>query len=504
MHTVNQFYSLIKATFYLFFFLTLFIQKGLAQSICTNDTFVSIANAPIADLFRTVKSGNEVFVFSQQQSNKYDVNSNNWYSINQMPTPRADFGAAEVNGVVYCMGGFSASNGWSNKNEAYTIATNSWSTKANLPIAIAGCYSVSLNNKVYVLGGSLGNTVTSFYEYNPTTNQYITLANPLQHRMHTNLIVYNSKIYLVGGYFYNGNYTSINLLDEYDPLTNSWTPKAPLPSNLFNAGVTIYDNKLYVFGGTNTAPNWTPLNSLYVYSFNSNSWTSINSMPMSRSSLEAQTINDKVYLFGGKSTLSATTNTCFKYYCNTPVNLPVELINLSAFCDENSRSIRWQTASEMNTAVFEVEKSRDGIKWSLFETVQAAGNSTQLLNYSIQDDDENKQSIVYYRLNQKDINGTSKLYGPISSNCAIEKDFSTTIYPNPTMGNFVLNISNPQDEHVAICVIDMLGHEITTVNSNLSLGENLIPMTLSNLNKGFYVINLKSNSYDQSMKLIIE
>lgn len=141
---------------------------------------------------------------------------------------------------------------------------------------------------------------------------------------------------------------------------------------------------------------------------------------------------------------------------------------------------------------------------TIWNGVQAAGNSTQLLNYSIQDDDENKQSIVYYRLNQKDINGTSNLYGPISSNCAIEKDFSTTIYPNPTMGNFVLNISNPQDEHVAICVIDMLGHEITTVNNNLTIGENLILLTLANLNKGFYVINLKSNSYHQSIKLIIE
>jgi hypothetical protein len=158
----------------------------------------------------------------------------------------------------------------------------------------------------------------------------------------------------------------------------------------------------------------------------------------------------------------------------------------------------------MNTAEFDVEKSRDGLNWSLFETVQAAGNSTQLLNYSIQDIDENKQSIVYYRLNQKDINGTSKVYGPISSNCAIENDFSTTIYPNPTMGSFMLNISNAQDEHVAICVIDMLGNEIITVNSNLTVGENLIPMTLANLKKGFYVINLKSNSYDESIKLIIE
>lgn len=186
------------------------------------------------------------------------------------------------------------------------------------------------------------------------------------------------------------------------------------------------------------------------------------------------------------------------------MNLAVELINLSAFCDENSRSIRWQTVSEINAAVFELEKSRDGINWFLFETVPAAGNSTQLLSYSISDIDIYTNETFYYRLNQVYVNGGTKLYGPISSNCKAENDFSVSIYPNPSKGSFMLNFSNAQDEHVAICVTDVLGNELTQAQVFIAAGENLVPMTIANLNKGFYVINFKSNSYDQSIKLIIE
>jgi len=286
--------------------------SAFAQTICTNDTIISIANAPSSGLFRSISYEDNIYIFGSQIS-KYSTTSDSWNSLLTMPTVRSDFGAAEVNGVVYCIGGYTGT--WSNKNEAYDISTNTWSTKANLPVAIAGCYAVTINNKVYVIGGTNGNTVTYFYEYNPLTNNYTALNVPTQNRMHTNLIAYNNKIYLIGGYYYNGNYNTTNLLDEYDPSTNTWTSKATLPSNLFNSGVTIYDNKLYVFGGSTTSPTWTPSNVIYVYDFILNTWTTINNMPFSRVGLSAETVNNIVYLMGGKINATTTTDLCYKYFC---------------------------------------------------------------------------------------------------------------------------------------------------------------------------------------------
>jgi hypothetical protein len=119
---------------------------------------------------------------------------------------------------------------------------------------------------------------------------------------------------------------------------------------------------------------------------------------------------------------------------NGTVGLPVELTQFSATCSENAANINWQTASEHNSAYFEVLKSRDGENWNSLATVDAAGNSSEAINYSINDNTD--ATTVYYKLNQVDKDGKSKEYGPISANC--NENTSVYIYPNPTNGEFNL------------------------------------------------------------------
>lgn len=288
-----------------------------AQTICTNDTFISIANSISPEAFRTISYGEDVYAFGTQAS-KYSTVSNNWTALQNMPTVRGECGVAESNGIIYCIGGYTGSP--SNKNEAYNIATNSWETKANLPVAMTGCFAVSLNDKIYVIGGSLGNTNTYFYEYNPISNTYTALTNPATNRMHTSLVSFNNKIYLVGGYYFNGGYQYTNQFDEYDPQLNTWISKTPLPASIFRTGTVIYDNKLFVFGGTSQAVI-TPLNSFYIYDFTDDNWTVMPNMPFNRSSIEAQNLGGTIYLFGGHINSNTTTNLCYKYYCQYCTNV---------------------------------------------------------------------------------------------------------------------------------------------------------------------------------------
>jgi hypothetical protein len=119
---------------------------------------------------------------------------------------------------------------------------------------------------------------------------------------------------------------------------------------------------------------------------------------------------------------------------NGVYNLPVELKQFSASCSENTTNINWQTATEHNSAYFEVLKSRDGESWNSLTTVNAAGNSSEAINYSIKDDID--ATTVYYKLNQVDKDGKSQEYGPISANC--NENTSLFISPNPTNGEFNL------------------------------------------------------------------
>ena len=288
--------------------------NAFAQSVCTNDTIPSIKNTPVTTSMRTVAYNTDIYAFGDPTSAyKYSTTNDSWIPFSNMPTVRGEIGTAEVNGVIYCLGGWSGTPSY--KNEAYTISTNTWSTMANVPSAITGCFAVSLNNMIYIFGGTLGTTTSSFYQYNPSTNTYKTLAIPAQSRMQAGLVVYNNKIYLVGGHYYNGSYNSSNKLDEYDPTLNTWTSKANIPISIQRSNGTIYDNKLYLFGGTTATPTITPLNSFYVYDFVSNTWTTMKNMPFTRASLDPKTVNGMVYLFGGNNTATTTTNLCYKYYC---------------------------------------------------------------------------------------------------------------------------------------------------------------------------------------------
>jgi hypothetical protein len=299
---------------FIFLLLLLLNNVVFAQDICPSGVFSDIASSPINAGFRTVSYGDDIFAFGPEAF-RYSTTNNTWTSIANMPTVRGEVGAAEIEGIIYCLGGFTGS--LSNKNEAYDVSTNSWVTKANLPVAMAGCMAVSLNNKIYILGGGFGNTVTSFFEYNPVTNSYVALALPTQNRMHAGLVEYNGKIYLVGGHFYNGAYNSSNKLDEYDPSTNVWTSKANLPLAIQRTHPAVYDNKIFLFGGTALTPTLTPTNHFMVYDFQTDTWSTMPEMPFLRASFDAKTVNSDIYLFGGHINASTYTNQCHKYSCVT-------------------------------------------------------------------------------------------------------------------------------------------------------------------------------------------
>jgi hypothetical protein len=92
--------------------------------------------------------------------------------------------------------------------------------------------------------------------------------------------------------------------------------------------------------------------------------------------------------------------------------LPVELLYFEGSPYPIFNVLKWSTASEHNSSYFDLERSRDGEKWEYVATIKSAGNSNQTLNYSYIDYTE-RVPVYYYRLNQVDIDGKSKMYGPI-------------------------------------------------------------------------------------------
>lgn len=96
---------------------------------------------------------------------------------------------------------------------------------------------------------------------------------------------------------------------------------------------------------------------------------------------------------------------------SNPISLPVELTEFYVTPYPQFNVIKWTTASEQNSSHFDLEMSTDGEEWRKITSKFAAGNSTEEIKYSYID--YNLNSLVYYRLQQFDIDGQFKTYGPI-------------------------------------------------------------------------------------------
>lgn len=98
---------------------------------------------------------------------------------------------------------------------------------------------------------------------------------------------------------------------------------------------------------------------------------------------------------------------------NTP--LPVELTLFTGKNLSGVNILSWETISEVNSDIFEIEWSIDGQIWQFIGDVKAAGNSSETIKYRFNHEDYQK-TYNYYRLVQIDYNGDYKIYGPITIN----------------------------------------------------------------------------------------
>jgi hypothetical protein len=170
--------------------------------------------------------------------------------------------------------------------------------------------------------------------------------------------------------------------------------------------------------------------------------------------------------------------------------LPVELLSFNGDCNEGQVNISWQTATEHNSDYFEVEKSRDGMNWQVLTTVNAAGKSTQLLNYEAMDAYAMEVN-NYYRLTQVDIDGSKEIFNVINIRCDRRMNSYFTAYPNPSTGSFQVILNDKQLVGSGILSVkDTKGTELLNRTIEVKPGINMFSVTDLNLAPGVYYIQI--------------
>jgi hypothetical protein len=171
--------------------------------------------------------------------------------------------------------------------------------------------------------------------------------------------------------------------------------------------------------------------------------------------------------------------------------LPVELLSFTAECANESILLKWQTASEFNSSHFDVEKSTDGLNWSTIGLLPAAGNSNELLSYSFEDASKIANT-SYYRINQVDIDGLQKYYGPINPLCESINHLNGKTIPNPSNNEFWLQISSNEEQKFTYVLQDVNGSKIMENSAELLPGSNMFPIR-ETIPSGMYFIIIQTD-----------
>ncbi|MEC0232687.1 kelch repeat-containing protein [Paenibacillus alba] len=82
--------------------------------------------------------------------------NDNWVLQKEMPNPRTGAAIAQVNGLIYSIGGANGSTVYSDL-QVYNPTTNTWALKTKMPTARGSVSTAVVNNKIYVMGGYMGN-----------------------------------------------------------------------------------------------------------------------------------------------------------------------------------------------------------------------------------------------------------------------------------------------------------------------------------------------------------
>jgi len=172
------------------------------------------------------------------------------------------------------------------------------------------------------------------------------------------------------------------------------------------------------------------------------------------------------------------------YIPGSIVILPFNLLSFKGICEKQYAVLRWNTGTETKNNYFNVERSAEGINWQVIATVEGAGGSSFLHEYSFADKLPGT-AISHYRLKQTDFNGIYK-YGQVVlvKNCGANSPEILTLYPNPSNGKFRILFTGDIGQVYSTKIFNSIGEKMYESNGFQS------NFDLSNKTPGMYFLQV--------------
>jgi len=163
--------------------------------------------------------------------------------------------------------------------------------------------------------------------------------------------------------------------------------------------------------------------------------------------------------------------------------LPIELVSFTGYEDGLVNILEWETASEVNLYLYELESSADGINWTLVDAIEPNKN-TGLRKYQVSD--QHPTRIQYYRLKSLDFDGSAQISKTIVLKRLPKLNEAFRVFPNPVEDQLELYYSNGGQTDI---------YKIVNTTNQIVMSGCLYDgrINVSYLPSGLYIIELKTS-----------
>ena len=298
------------------------------------DTPRSNSGAAVLNGHIHVVGGIDISLHVLSANDVYDPGSDSWSSGAPLPTPTSAPGVVALDGRLYSIGGVipvGQRSALTSTVQVYDPTTNKWTSRASLPRPTQGLLVATVGGLIYAMGGvSASGIENSTWIYSPMNDTWREGAQMSTYL--SSLSQGPDQVAVVGGkiYVFDQSWGSVgpglpiypsplfNIL--YDPATDTWTHWPALlargargnPISLSGDSMVAIGTKILVIGGNDVGlwctgscsihPEPSPVDQYnFEYDTLTGNWTRRTDMPTGRLGLVTAYVGGAVYAIGGST-----------------------------------------------------------------------------------------------------------------------------------------------------------------------------------------------------------
>jgi hypothetical protein len=179
--------------------------------------------------------------------------------------------------------------------------------------------------------------------------------------------------------------------------------------------------------------------------------------------------------------------------------LPVSLLDFNLNIQGSTVQLNWTVSQEITVSAYEIQKSADGIHFTVLGTTAAVGNSTTVLRYHFTDRQFVSRS--FYRLKMIDVDGRYT-FSPILLASPYEASAKAMFFPNPSRNTVNLTLSTNSSDIATVFIRNAAGITVMRKSYALTAGQNAVSILVDPLPSGTYYVSVTAKDINVTKPLL--